>query len=90
MTTSANPAGAPPIVRAVRAWSQGRKIWIELDDGREVGFPADRFPRLNNAPDHLLAEVKLELGGRALRWEQLDEDLTVEGIIAGRWHRAPT
>ena len=28
---------------AVRAWAQGRIIYLELHDGRIVGFPADRF-----------------------------------------------
>ena len=32
-----------------------------------------------------LREVTLELNGFALRWEDLDEDLTVPGIVAGRF-----
>ena len=35
--------------------------------------------------DELLAEVRIEARGKALRWRELDEDLTVEGILAGRW-----
>ncbi len=31
------------------------------------------------------AEVSLRLDGTALRWEKLDEDLTVQGIVAGRF-----
>jgi hypothetical protein len=27
---------------AVRAWAEGRTIYVELHDGRIVGFPADR------------------------------------------------
>ena len=33
----------------------------------------------------MLKEVKLELNGYALRWENLDEDLTVAGVVAGRF-----
>jgi hypothetical protein len=29
--------------------------------------------------------VTLELNGYALRWEELDEDLTVPGVVAGRF-----
>jgi hypothetical protein len=36
-----------------------------------------------------LAEVRLEVGGTALRWESLDEDLTVEGVVAGRFQLPP-
>ena len=86
MTTSARSPGAPPQVRAVRAWAAGRKVWVELEDGREIGFPAEHFPRLKNASDELLARVRLEARGLALRWEELDEDLSVAGILTG-WHR---
>ncbi len=71
--------------RAIRAWVRDRKIWIELEDGREVGFPAEKFRRLHNADDTLLTRVKIAARGRALRWEELDEDLTIDGILAGRW-----
>ncbi len=82
-------SGSDPTVQhvyAVRAWVEGRKVWMELDDGREVGFPADNFTRLRNASPDLLAKVRIEARGQALRWEELDEDLTVAGILAGRWH----
>lgn len=70
---------------AVRAWSEGRTIFLELTDGRIVGFPADRFRILHQATDSELAGVAVELNGYALRWEELDEDLTVPGILAGRF-----
>ncbi len=71
--------------RAVRAWAQGRMIFIELTDGRQVGFPAARFLLLANASDDALAQVELCLNGAALRWEELDEDITVRGIVEGRF-----
>ncbi len=83
MTTSARVPGAPARVRAVRAWVIGRKVWVELEDGREIGFPAAHFPRLKDASDELLARVRLEARGVALRWEELDEDLSVAGILTG-------
>ncbi len=50
-----------------------------------VGFPADRFRILAAATESQLAKVGLEINGYALRWEELDEDLTVPGIVAGRF-----
>ena len=85
MSTSGNPVPATQSARAVRAWAEGRKVWIELEDGREVGFPADKYRRLREASDELLAKVRLEARGKALRWEELDEDLTVAGVLAARW-----
>lgn len=70
---------------AVKAWAEGRTIYIELTDGRIIGFPADRFKILSKATDEQLKKVELRLNGFALRWESLDEDITVPGIVAGRF-----
>ncbi len=71
--------------KAVRVWVDRRTVWIALEDGRTVGFPADKFRLLRDATEESLANVKIEARGKALRWEDLDEDLTIEGILAGRW-----
>jgi hypothetical protein len=81
-TDNAQPAVEPA---ALRAWAEGRTIYMELHDGRIVGFPADRFRLLRAATNEQLAKVQLELNGYALRWEELDEDLTVPGVVAGRF-----
>jgi len=70
---------------AIRVWVDGRTVYLELVDGRIFGFPADRFQILKRASDAELQEVRLELNGHALRWEKLDEDITVPGIIAGHF-----
>ena len=74
---------AEPI--ALKAWSQGRNIFIELTDGRTISFPSDRFRILSKATEDQLKEVTVRLNGYALRWENLDEDITVHGIIAGNF-----
>ncbi len=70
---------------AVQAWTEDRTVYIELTDGRIFGFPADRYRLLHQATSAELAQVKLELQGTALRWEELDEDLTVAGVVAGHF-----
>ena len=70
---------------AIRAWAEKRMIFVELTDGRIIGFQADRFKILKNATDEQLKEVKIRLNGYALRWESLDEDITVPGIVAGNF-----
>jgi len=70
---------------AIRAWVDGRMVFVELDDGRQIGFPAARFSRLREATATQLAEVALRLDGMALRWESIDEDLTVRGIVEGHF-----
>ena len=70
---------------ALRVWVEERTVYIELTDGRVVGFPADRFRRLKPATTAQLNQVELRLNGYALRWEELDEDITVPGIVTGRF-----
>jgi len=52
--------------RAIRAWVEDRMVFIELTDGRQVGFPAGRFRLLAQASDTALAQVELCLNGAAL------------------------
>ncbi len=74
---------AEPI--ALNAWVERRIIFIELTDGRIIGFPAKRFKILKNATDEQLKEISIRLNGFALRWENIDEDITVKGILAGNF-----
>lgn len=74
---------------ALRVWVEDRMVFLELTDGRIVGFPANRFRRLRDATPEQLKEVSLELNGHALRWETLDEDITVPGVVAGRFQLPP-
>lgn len=70
---------------ALSTWSEGRNFFIELTDDRVISFPADRFRLLKKASDEELKQVSLRLNGYALRWEKLDEDITVKGIVAGNF-----
>ncbi len=70
---------------AIKAWIKDRMVYIELTDYRIITFPADRFKLLKNATTEQLAKVELRLNGYALRWEELDEDITVQGIVEGRF-----
>lgn len=87
--SSIAPAAPGEAALARQAWVEGREVFVELHDGRTVGFPADRFRRLRTATDADLRRVSLELGGAALRWDALDEDLTVRGVVAGRFELPP-
>jgi hypothetical protein len=77
------PVTAEPT--ALKVWVEGRTIFLELTAGRIFGFPADRFKILKQASTKELKEVRLRLNGFALRWENLDEDITVPGVVAGNF-----
>ena len=70
---------------AKRCVVKKREIYLHLEDGRVFHFSADQFPLLADAPPRLLAKVKLAVGGRALRWEELDEDVQVASVIKGKF-----
>lgn len=70
---------------ATRAWVTGRIVFIELTDGRQIGFPAARFRLLRDASDEQLGQVTLRANGTALRWEDIDEDISVRGIVEGHF-----
>ena len=67
------------------AYVASRTVFTELTDGPQKGFPTVRFHRLTVATDEQLAEVALRMNGSALRWEALDEDITVTGAALGRF-----
>ena len=57
-------------------------MWVDLTDGRTLGVPLAWFPRLLNATAAQRARVELSRSG--LHWEELDEDISIAGLIAGR------
>jgi hypothetical protein len=55
---------------------------VELSDGRTLGVPLAWFPRLLDATREQLENYELSPCG--LHWEELDEDISVAGLLAGR------
>lgn len=57
-------------------------MWVDLTDGRTLGVPLAWFPRLLNATP--AQRERVELSRTGLHWEELDEDISIAGLIAGR------
>lgn len=57
-------------------------IWIRLSDGRTLGVPLARLPRLLYATAGDREQVRIS--SRGLHWDTLDEDISVAGLLAGR------
>ncbi len=62
----------------------GDNMWVMLSDGRQLGVPLSYFPRLANASTEQLANHLISGGGVGLHWEDLDEDISVRALLAGR------
>lgn len=59
-------------------------MWVDLTDGRTLGIPLAWFPVLLEATPEQRLEYRIGASGNGLHWEQLDEDISVEGLLAGR------
>ncbi len=56
-------------------------MWVDLADGRVIAVPLAWFPRLLSATPEQRALVTYS--SRGLHWEALDEDISVDGLLAG-------
>jgi hypothetical protein len=57
---------------------------VDLNDGRTVTVPLAWFPRLLSGSDEERKDFRLIGKGEGIHWPQLDEDISVEGLILGR------
>lgn len=86
MSTS-NSSGKPGINtltdRATHAWHRDGRIYVRFASGHELSFPVQENPRLNQASEKDLDTIELSPFG--IHWPTLNEDLSFEGILAGRY-----
>lgn len=59
-----------------------RTMWVKLADGRSVDVPLARFANLLLATPEQRATC--DIGHYGLHWEPIDEDISIEGLLAGR------
>jgi len=59
-------------------------LLVELSDGRAISVPIVWFPRLAHATPIERGRWRLIGKGEGIHWEALDEDVSVEGLLAGR------
>ena len=73
----------PPSATAVRF--DEANMWVELEDGRILGIPLVWFPRLLKGDKEQRQAYSLSPCG--IHWEELDEDISIAGLLAGRGDR---
>jgi Protein of unknown function (DUF2442) len=66
---------------ATDIWFDELKMFVRLDDGREIAVPIDWFPRLRDATEQQRKNWRLIGGGEGIHWEDIDEDVLVEGLL---------
>ncbi len=68
---------------ATKIWFDDENMWVALADGRQLSVPLIFFPRLLNATSEQRNNFELSGGGTGIHWEEIDEDISVPGLILG-------
>jgi Protein of unknown function (DUF2442) len=59
-------------------------LTVELSDGRTISAPLAWYPRLLNGTADERARWRLIGQGHGINWPELDEDVSVENLLAGK------
>lgn len=57
---------------------------VDLSDGRSISVPLAWYPRLVHATERERGRWRLIGQGHGIHWDDLDEDISVAGLLAGR------
>ncbi|HBR58641.1 MAG TPA: DUF2442 domain-containing protein [Blastocatellia bacterium] len=76
---SISAANVQPL--AVDVACSDESLQVALADGREIFVPLSWFPRLENAFPRDRKNWRLIGGGLGIRWETIDEDVSVENLL---------
>ena len=69
---------------AEKVWCDDNNLWVLLHDGRQISVPLAYFPRLLHATPAQRAKYELSGKGYGIHWEDLDEDISVPGLLLGQ------
>ena len=81
MSISADETKIP---NAVSVEVSGKALSVKLSDGRTVSIPVEQYPRLAYGTKQERANWRILGRGHGIHWEDLDEDISVEGLLAGK------
>jgi hypothetical protein len=59
------------------------RLIVDLMDGRTIAVPLAWYPRLFEATPEQRSDWKIAGGGYGIHWPEIDEDLSVEGLLRG-------
>ena len=71
-------------VRAVDVKVTADELQVDLEDGRTLAVPVAWYPRLLHGTPAERGRWRLIGRGLGIHWPALDEDISVEGLLAGR------
>ena len=59
-------------------------LTADLSDGRSISVPLAWYPRVSHASSAERKHWRLIGRGVGIHWEDIDEDISVEGLLAGK------
>jgi hypothetical protein len=62
-------------------WFTNNKICVKMSDGQIIETPVTLYPNLSKGTAEQMEKFVIKGGGRWIHWEDLDEDLSVEGFL---------
>ena len=71
-------------LRATKVHLTDDTLVVDLADGRSLSAPLAWYPRLLQGSSVERSNYRLIGSGEGIHWPDLDEDISVEGILAGR------
>ena len=69
--------------QALKAWFESDNLRILLADGRQIAVPLSYFPRLLKASNEQRHNYIISGGGTGLHWDEIDEDISIKGLLLG-------
>ena len=83
MSSSPSSSEVPPVT-AVAVRVSADELSVSLSDGRTLTVPTSWFPRLTSASPERRANWRIVGAGEGIHWPDLDEDLSVVGLLRGQ------
>jgi hypothetical protein len=78
------PTGKIAVPHAVDVTVTEDTLSVDLSDGRTISVPLAWFPRLAYATPEQRKNWRLIGKGEGIHWEDIDEDISVEGLLSGK------
>ncbi len=72
------------ISNAVNVAIDDERLSVSLDDGRTISVPVSWYPRLLHGTNEERNNFRFIGNGSGINWPDLDEDISVQGLLAGR------
>jgi len=69
------------VVLAINVQFDADRMHVQLSDGREITVPLEWFPSLRDATDVQKNNWRLIGAGVGIHWDDLDEDISVQGLL---------